>query len=407
MKVAVVHDWLVTRAGAERVLEQILRLYPEADLFAPVDFLPEAERGWLPGRVPRTTLVQHLPFARRRYRGYLPVMAWAVGRFDLSGYDLVISSSHAVAKGVRTAPGQLHVSYVYSPMRYAWDLREQYLRETGLDRGIRGVLARALLERMRRWDLGTAARVDAMACLSDYVAERIRKAYGRDARVIYPPVDLDFFTAGEASGGAREDFYLTVSRFVPYKKIDAIVAAFAALPDRRLVVIGDGPQRAGIERLAGPNVTLLGRRSDEEVREHMRRARAFLFAAEEDFGIVPLEAQACGTPVIAYGRGGALETIRGPGAAVPTGLFFAEQSPQAVAAAIAEFERDPGRFSPEACRRNAEAFSAARFRTEFAGFVDSALSAHRVGRASGMRADASPRDEAAPRVLNRPLSGAR
>lgn len=376
MKVAIVHDWLVTYAGAERALEQILAIYSQADLYSVVDFLPAEDRFMLQGRVPRTSFIQSLPFARRRYRSYLPLMPLAVKWFDLSGYDLVISSSHAVAKGVSTGPGQLHVSYVYTPMRYAWDLREQYLAESGLDRGLKGLLARRMLDRMRAWDAGTARGVDCFAAISHYIARRIETSYGREATVIYPPVDVSYFTLGEA----REDFYLTASRMVPYKKIGAIVEAFTRLTDKRLVVIGDGPERDKIARLAPDNVTLLGHQPREVLRDHMRRARAFLFAAEEDFGIVPLEAQACGSPVIAYGKGGALETVRGLEAAEPTGLFFEAQTPEAIAEAVRRFEANLSRFSPAACRDNALAFAPERFRAEFAAFVEDAWKAWRARR---------------------------
>jgi glycosyltransferase involved in cell wall biosynthesis len=376
MKVAIVHEWLVTYAGSERALEQILAIYPGADLYSVVDFLPIEDRSMLQGRVPKTSFLQSLPFARSRHRSYLPLMPLAVKRFDLSGYDLVISSSHAVAKGVSTGPDQLHVSYVYTPMRYAWDLREQYLVESGLDRGLKGLLARWMLDRLRAWDAGTADGVDFFAAISNYIARRIETSYGREAAVVYPPVDVSYFTIGEA----REEFYLTASRMVPYKKISTIVEAFAWLPDKRLVVIGDGPEREKIARLASGNVTLLGHQPRAVLRDYMQRARAFLFAAEEDFGIVPLEAQACGTPVIAYGKGGVLETVRGLEAAEPTGLFFDVQAPESIADAVLRFEANQSRILPTACRENALAFAPERFRAEFSAFVEDAWKAWRERR---------------------------
>jgi glycosyltransferase involved in cell wall biosynthesis len=267
MRVAIVHDWLVTYAGAERALEQILAIYPHADLYSVVDFLPVEDRPMLQGRAPKTSFVQSLPFARSRYRSYLPVMPFAVKLFDLSDYDLVISSSHAVAKGVPTGPDQLHVSYVYTPMRYAWDLREQYLAESGLDRGLKGLLTRWMLDRLRAWDAGTAGAVDFFVAISHYIARRIETAYGREAAVVYPPVDVSYYTIG----AAREDFYLTASRMVPYKRIGVIVEAFARLPDRRLVVIGDGPEREKIARSAPHNVTLLGHQPREVFCSRPRR----------------------------------------------------------------------------------------------------------------------------------------
>ncbi|AWV05059.1 glycosyltransferase family 4 protein [Burkholderia sp. JP2-270] len=359
-RVAIVHDWLTTYAGSERVLAEIIRIWPHADLYSVVDFLPDQHRSALLGKHANTSFIQRLPRARRSYRTYLPLMPLAVEQFDLSGYDLVISSSHAVAKGVITGPNQLHVSYVHSPIRYAWDLQHQYLEEGGLQSGLKSVLARALLHYIRIWDQRTAHGVDHFIANSEYVARRIRKVYGRPATVIYPPVDVERFTPGTA----REDFYLTASRFVPYKKISLVVEAFALMPERRLVVIGDGPDFAKVKSAAPPNVTLLGYQSNEVLVDFMRRARAFVFAAEEDFGIVPVEAQACGTPVIAYGRGGALETvIASADRSRRTGLFFAQQSVASVVDVIERFEA-AGPFDDAVCRRNALRFSPERFRLE-------------------------------------------
>ncbi|MEW6111018.1 MAG: glycosyltransferase family 4 protein [Thermodesulfobacteriota bacterium] len=369
MRVAVVHDWLVTYAGAERVLESILRLYPDADLFSVCDFLPEGERGFLDGRRPQTTFIQKLPGAKKRYRNYLPLMPLAIEQLDLSGYDLVISSSHAVAKGALTGPDQLHISYVYSPIRYAWDLQHQYLRESGLQRGLKGWMAKWLLHKIRLWDLRTANGVDHFIGDSQFIARRIWKVYRREAEVIYPPVDVSAFTLKEE----KEDFYFTASRMVPYKKMDLIVEAFGAMPDKRLIVIGDGPEMEKIRTKAGPNVQLLGYQPFEALRDHMQRAKAFVFAAEEDFGITPVEAQACGTPVIAFGKGGALETVRGLGRADnPTGLFFEEQSVESLVDAVERFESNQHVFTPSACRDNAMEFSPEIFSARFSEFVDAA-----------------------------------
>ncbi len=367
-RIAIVHDWLVTYAGAERVLEQILRCYPEADLFSLVDFLPEGGRGFILDKPVTTSFVQGLPFARKKYRAYLPFMPLAVEQFDLSGYDLVISSSHAVAKGVLTGPDQLHLSYMHSPIRYAWDLQHQYLRESGLDRGLKGWMAKAILHYIRLWDTRTANGVDGFISNSHFVARRILKVYRRESTVIYPPVDVADFPLRRE----KEDFYVTASRMVPYKKVDLIVEAFSSLPEKRLVVIGDGPDFAKVRAKARPNVELLGFASADVLRDHLQRARAFVFAAEEDFGIAPLEAQACGTPVIAYGRGGALETVRGLGVVpdAPTGVFFAEQSVAAVVEAVQLFEREGAAITPEACRDNALRFAPERFREEFMAFVE-------------------------------------
>ena len=384
MKVAVVHDWLVAYAGAERVLEQILRCFPGADVFSLIDFAEE--RAFLQGRPVTTSFIQQLPFARTRYRGYLPLMPLAIEQLDVSGYDLVISSSHAVAKGVLTGPDQLHISYVHTPIRYAWDLQHQYLRESNLQYGLRSALARMLLHYIRNWDARTRDGVDHYIANSAFVARRIRKIYGRHASVIHPPVDVEAFVPG----GAREDYYVTVSRLVPYKRVPLIAEAFAKMPDRKLIIVGTGPELDKVRKAAGPNVQVVGHLPFEAMRRTMQQARAFLFAAEEDFGISVVEAQACGTPVIAYGRGGALETVRDEKSAMPTGLFFAEQTVPAIIDAVERFERQPELFRPEYCRLNAEQFSADQFRESLLGFVARAQAMARGGgKSSGGGDDAS------------------
>lgn len=374
MKVAIVHDWLVTYAGAERVLGEMLKCYPQADLFSVVDFLPADERGFVMNKAATTSFVQKLPFARRKYRGYLPLMPLAVEQFDLSRYDLVISSSHAVAKGVITGPDQLHLCMCYSPIRYAWDLQHQYLRESGLNKGLTGWLVKLMLHRIRLWDLRTANGVDEFIAISRFIGRRIRKVYRRESAVIYPPVDIDRYSMRED----KEDFFVTASRMVPYKRIDLVVDAFNQMPERELVVIGDGPDFAKIRAKAAPNVKLLGFQGDEVLRDYLQRARAFVFAAEEDFGIAPLEAQACGTPVIAFGKGGALETIVGINGSTtegraPTGVFFYQQTAEALSEAVREYEARKSEITPFACRENAARFSPERFRKEFTAFVEQAL----------------------------------
>lgn len=366
MKIAVIHDWLTVYAGAERVLEQMLICFPDADLFSLVDFIPEHARAFIHDKPVKTSFIQDLPFARSKYRQYLPLMPLAVEQFDLSGYDLIISSSHAVAKGVITGPNQLHICMCYSPIRYAWDLQHQYLQEAGLNRGIKGWLAKWILHKIRIWDTRTANGVDSFIAISDFIERRIWKTYRRGSVVIYPPVDVGAFSLKSE----KERFYLTASRMVPYKRIDLIVEAFSSMPERQLVVIGDGPDFDKIKAKAGENVTLLGYQSYEVLKDYLQRARAFIFAAEEDFGIAPLEAQACGTPVIAYGKGGALETIRGLNADRPTGVFFTEQAVDSICAALAQFESSASKMSPDACRENAMRFSPERFRDEFKAFVD-------------------------------------
>ncbi|MFM0300649.1 glycosyltransferase family 4 protein [Paraburkholderia sediminicola] len=363
-RIAVVHDWLVTRGGSERVLEQILRIWPQADLFSVLDFYDDADREYLGGRRAKTTFIQQLPLASRLYKKYLPLMPLAIEQLDLSQYDLVISSSHAVAKGVITGPNQLHVSYIHSPIRYAWDMQHQYLNEADLAKGIGSWAARLMLHRIRLWDARSSLGVDEFVANSRYIARRVKKVYRRNAVVIYPPVDVDAFDYCDQ----KEDFYLTASRMVPYKKIPDIVKAFAEMPLKRLVVIGDGPEFDRIKSHAMPNVTLMGYQPFDVLQDHMRRAKAFIFNAEEDFGIIPVEAQACGTPVVAYGSGGATETVIGMPSPNATGIFYATQSPQAIIDAISLFEASGDSLTSIACRENAERFSAERFRDSFERF---------------------------------------
>ncbi|MCI3946252.1 glycosyl transferase [Pseudomonas syringae] len=371
MKIAIVHDWLVTYAGAERVLASLINIWPDADLFAVIDFLSDQDRVHLRGKKPKTTFIQNLPGARKYYQRYLPLMPLAIEQLDLSGYDLIISSSHAVAKGVLSGPGQLHISYVHSPIRYAWDLQHQYLQESGMDKGIKSRLARLVLHYMRLWDQRTSTGVDAFIANSGFVSARIDKAYRRDSTVIYPPVDTLGFTAQ----GARQDFYLSASRMVPYKRMPMIVEAFAAMPEKRLIMIGEGPDLAKARALAchSPNITLLGFQPAAVLLQHMRSAKAFVFAAEEDFGISPVEAQACGTPVIAFGKGGVLETVQGLDHPHPTGVFYRQQNVASLIAAIGEFEAEQSRITPQACQANAERFSVLRFEQEIQAFVESRL----------------------------------
>jgi len=372
-RVALIHEWFDTLGGSERVLEQLLYEYPNAEVFALVDFMDAHERAFLGSRAVHTSFLQHLPGARKRFRLYLPLMPLAVEQFDLSNFDIVISSSHAVAKGVVTGPDQLHVSYVHSPMRYAWDLQHEYLRNSGLDRGVRSWLARAALHYLRTWDVRTANGVDTFVANSAFIANRIRKVYRREAEVVYPPVDVEHFTPSSA----KDTYYLTTSRLVPYKRVDVIVEAFRQMPDRRLLVVGAGPEMRRIERLAPRNVELLGYQSFDRVLDLTQRARAFVFASLEDFGIAPVEAQACGTPVIAYGRGGSRETVRPLQDASPTGVFFESQTPQAIVAAIRLFEANEDRFDPAAARENALRFSPEAFRNAFRIAVFRALDALR------------------------------
>jgi glycosyltransferase involved in cell wall biosynthesis len=364
-----VHEWLTEWGGSEDCLRMMLRCYPQAQVYATIDYLSAKDRERLGAGDIRTTFLQRAPFVQKRFWNYLPVTGLAVEGHDVGAADLVISSSHAFAKGVVTRAGQLHVSYVYSPMRYAWDLHHEYLRDYKLDRGLKGMLARYMFHRLRIWDRQTANNVDLFLAISHHVRQRVWRTYRRPARVIYPPVRTEQFNLETKKG----DFYVTVSRLVNYKRIDVMLAAFAQLPSRKLVVIGDGPEMAALKAKCPPNVTMMGWQPDDVVQSHLRAARAFVFAAHEDFGISPVEAQACGTPVIAYGAGGSLETVRDVRAsAQPTGLLFPQQTAASLAQAVQAFEDAGPVFDPYACREWAEQFSEARFQREFSDFVDQA-----------------------------------
>ena len=361
LKIAVVHEWLVDHSGSEKVLEQILQVFPEADLFSVVEFLPDELKYYIQHKEVKTTFIQRLPFARKHYRNYLPLMPLAIEQLDVSAYDIVISNSHAVSKGVITSSDQLHICYCHSPIRYAWDLYHQYLREAGLTRGIKGAVAKLFLHYLRQWDLSTVNRIDHFVANSQYIARRIDKVYRRSATVIHPPIDVEGFTVRSD----KEDFFLAASRFVPYKRMNLIIRAFTSLPDQKLIVIGDGPDLDKARAEAGPNVVLLGYQPFDVLKDHMQRAQAFVFAADEDFGMMPVEAQACGTPVIAYRKGGVLETV----IEEKTGLFFHEQSVEAIAGAVGKFLRMKTLFVSQAIREHAEAFSVRMFRDNFADFV--------------------------------------
>lgn len=370
LRIAVVHDWLVIHGGAERVLTQILDMYPQADLYSLIDFVPADQRHFLRGKKVTTSFLQNMPGVARHYRKMLPLMPFAIEQFNLSSYDLVISSSYCVAKGVLTGPNQVHVSYCHSPMRYAWDHYHEYLQEMGLTSNLKGLFARWQLHRIRTWDVRSSNSVDQFVANSSFVARRISKFYGRSSQVVFPPVDTQLFSLQED----KQDYFVAAGRFVPFKRLDLVAEAFAAMPDQKLVIVGDGPDMEKIRRRAGPNVTFTGYQPAAVVRQHLAHAKAFIFPSEEDFGIVPVEAQACGTPVIAYGRGGALETVVPPGQGVPpTGMFFDEQSAAAICGAVEQFNQTQHLFEPQTISRHAQSFSTERFKTAFAAQVEDAL----------------------------------
>lgn len=363
VRVAIVHDFLYTYAGAERVLEQIIRLFPQADLFSLFDFLPEELRGFINHKPVRTSFIQKLPLARRKHRAFLPLMPLAIEQLDVSNYDIVISSSYVVAKGVLTRPDQLHICYCHTPARFAWDVH--YLNFGGR-RGplylCKTIVTRLLLHYIRNWDVRSSNCVDAFLTNSKVVGQRVHKIYRRETTTVYPPVNTDWFTFSDQ----KEDFYVTASRLVPYKRIDLIIETFSRLPDRRLVVVGEGPELEKLRLAAPPNVRLVGYQSPERLRQYLQRARAFVFAAEEDFGIAPVEAQACGTPVIAFGRGGVTESVI-PG---QTGVLFDARTPESLMSAISTFESSTWDYS--LIRQNAERFSIQQFRKQFAEITKAA-----------------------------------
>ena len=360
MRVAIIHYWLVNLRGGERVLEAICELYPDADIFTHV-YVPERMSDVIRRHRVQTTMISKLPWARRLYQSYLPLMPFALEQLDLQAYDLVISSESGPAKGVLTRPDALHICYCHTPMRYVWNMYHEYRR--GLSRPKRWAMA-ALLYKLRQWDVTAAARVDHFIANSQNVALRIRKYYRRDSMVIHPPVDLDCF--GGLVSTQSEDFYLCIGQLVAYKRVDLAIKAFNQL-GKRLVVIGEGKERDRLERLAGPTITFLDRIDDKSLCDYYARCQAVIFSAEEDFGIVPLEAMASGKPVIAYGKGGALETV------VPslTGLLFPEQTPESLAAAVLEFERVRPQFDGEQIAAHAAGFSKEHFKQQFRNFVAS------------------------------------
>jgi glycosyltransferase involved in cell wall biosynthesis len=365
MKVAIVHDWIIDIGGAERCLESIYSLYPLSDVYTLIASEQSAVSLGIDTKRITSSFIKKLPKAKRKYRNYLPFFPFAIEQFDLSGYDVVISSSHSVAKGALTDSNQLHICYCHTPVRYAWDMYHQYMKDNGLTKGLKGNIAKLILHYIRIWDLASTNRIDHFIANSQNTAKRIKKIYGRESTVIYPPVDIDRFELHFE----KEDFYLTASRMVPYKKMDLIVEAFSQMPDKKLVVVGDGPDFKKIRSKASRNVEILGYQPSDILKELMQKSKAFVFAAEEDFGIVPVEAQACGTPVIGYEKGGLKETV----IENKTGIFYKQQTVQSLIGAIAEFERKQYRFDSMVIRKNAKRFGRERFEEEFKNFVERQL----------------------------------
>jgi glycosyltransferase involved in cell wall biosynthesis len=366
-KYALVHEWLTPDAtgGSELVVREILN-HIDAQLYALIDFESSNPESYLYKRQIGTTLLQYLPAAKKGVQKYLPLLPLAIEQLDLRHHKVILSSSHAVAKGILTTPDQLHICYCHSPMRYAWDLTFDYLRESKLGTGMAGWLTRYILHRLRQWDVISANRVDYFIANSAHTARRIWRCYRRDAEVIYPPVNTEYFPFLSQ----KEDFYLTVSRLVSYKQVTLIVKAFNKL-QKPLVIIGTGPDMDKILKIAEPNIKILGWQPDDMVKKYMANARGFVYAACEDFGIALVEAQACGTPAIAYGAGGALETVRDirSHGDTGTGIFFQEQSEASLIEAVETFEAKAGKFNPEYARKHATQFSKQMFTSRYLNFV--------------------------------------
>lgn len=365
MRVAIVHDWFVSPGGAENVIEAMLDVFPDADVFSIVDFFDDSQRNkYLHGKYTKNTFIQKLPFAKKKYRNYLPLMPFAIEQLDLTEYDLILSSSHAVAKGVITSPDQLHICYCYSPIRYAWDMKFEYLKESNLTKGFKSLVARYFLHKIKIWDVTTSNNVDFFISISNFIKDRIHKCYRRDSKIIFPNVDVEAFPLHVD----KDDFYFTASRLVPYKRLALIAEAFSMMPDKKLIIIGDGPERDKVEKVAlsSPNISYLGYQNYQTLKEHMMKAKAFIFAAEEDFGIVPLEAQACGTPVIAFGKGGSLDTVID----TKTGFYFHQQTTDSIVEAVCKFEENRSLLlSPSEIRDHAMKFSTDIFKANFKQFV--------------------------------------
>jgi len=368
-KVALVHEWFVNYAGAERVVEQMLHAFPQAELFALVDFLKGDERHYLGGREVQTSFIQNLPFAKKHFRNYFSLFPMAVEQHDLRDYDVVISSSHLVSKGAITSPHQPHICYCHSPVRYVWDLYQQYLEEANLTKGFKAAIVKYMLHQLRNWDALSAQRPDYFIANSNYIANRMHKVWRVEAKVIYPPVDTNRFQISDK----KDDYYFTASRFVPYKKVDLIVQAFQKLPNKKLLVCGDGPQSQQIKALAGANVEIISHASEAEFSKYMSQAKAFLYAAEEDFGIILAEAQAAGVPVIAFERGGAAEIITHK----ETGILYKEQKPESLIEAILEFEKWEPNADSKAISAKAQRFSQARFIEEYKAEVLNCYLSHK------------------------------
>lgn len=370
--IGIIHDWLDSYGGAEKQIEQLAAMYPGADLYTVFDLRGEFRPIDFSALKIHTSWLNDLPMVKKYYRGLLLLSMRAVEQFDVTHHDIVLSVSSALSKGVITRAGQTHLAYVNSPARYAWDLHAEYVAAIGGPlASIKRSIAREMMHRFRKWDMRTHQSVDLFLGNSNYVSERIWKTYRRRAYTLYPPVDTSAFNLGTAS---KEDYFVCASRMVPYKRMDLIAEAFSHMPDKKLVMIGSGPELERVKAKAGRNVEILGYQPFEVMLEHLQRAKALIFAAQEDFGIVPVEAQACGTPVIALNRGGTAETIRPMGQfARPTGVQFGHQTAEDIKQAVETLDSNIDQFDPQECRTNAQRFSNERFRAEVSMLVEAGL----------------------------------
>ena len=363
MKTAIIHEWLVNYGGSERCVESFVNIWTDMPVFALVDFLNDSERKIiLNDKHTVTSFIQNLPFAKKKHRNYLPLFPLAVEQFDLNDYELIISSSHAVAKGVLTNSNQLHICYCHTPIRYAWDLTHQYLNEAGLSHGLKSMVVKSILHYIRNWDITSSLRPDYFIANSKYIARRINKLYRRDAEVIYPPVDTDLFPVEDF----KDEYYLTAARFVPYKRVDLIAEAFSQMPDKKLIIIGEGSEQQKIKSKSGKNVELVGYQKTEDLKKYLQKAKAFVFAAEEDFGISVIEAMSCGTPVIAFSKGGTGETVIDG----QTGILFDEQNAASIISAVKRFVSEIDSFDPAKLNQYAKQFDRKIFEQNILNFVE-------------------------------------
>lgn len=362
LKTAIVHDWFAGYAGSERVVESLTNIWNESDVYVLFSFLNAEERRIIIKDNPLHTSFLQKIASSKNYRNFLPLFPLAVESFDFSPFQLVISSSHAVAKGAKTNNDQLHICYCHTPIRYVWDLREQYLNQANLKSGLKGWVANKILNYMKKWDLKTKDRPDYYVANSRYIAERIKRIYNIEAEVIYPPVDTEKFKCEPV----KENYYLTASRFVPYKKIDLIAETFTGMPEKKLIIIGEGPEERKIKSKSGKNIEFVGFKTAGELSGFMQKAKAFVFAAEEDFGIVVIEALSCGTPVIALNKGGSAETVINN----QYGILFDEQSPASLTGAVKKFENNESRFNSADLSGYAKNFSRKIFEEKMRGFVE-------------------------------------